>query len=102
MRQKYFPEILFLMETKHCRNVLVDIQEWLGYYRVYTVDPIGLSDVLALFWKKSVMVDFQFIDKHLMDFHAHFGSFNSFVSQFGAPIVKMCNHVWEMLMRIGL
>lgn len=49
MRKQYFPDILFIMETIHSIDYLVNLQEWLGYDRIYTVNPIGKSDGLALF-----------------------------------------------------
>lgn len=44
IRKEYFPDILFLMETKQQRDELVDLQTWLGYDRILTVNPIGTTD----------------------------------------------------------
>ncbi|KAF8084972.1 hypothetical protein N665_0691s0011 [Sinapis alba] len=102
MRKEHFPDILFLMETKQKRDVLVDLQTWLGYDRIMTVNPIGYSGGLALMWKNSVNIDFKFVDKHLVDFKVMFGKDCFFVSCiYGEPAVGNRPKLWERLSRIG-
>lgn len=103
IRQKYFPEVLFLMETMRCRNVLVNIQVWLGYDFVYTVEPVDTWGGLAVFWKRSSELVFNHVDKNLMDFHVQFGNFGFFLSYvYGDPVYDRRHKVWEKLSRIGV
>ena len=102
MRKEHFPDILFLMETKQGRDELVDLQEWLGYDRVMTVNPNGFSGGLALLWKSSVNISFKYVDKHLVDFAVQMGNESFYISCiYGEPIKKNRPKLWERLSRIG-
>lgn len=102
MRKKYFPEILFLMETMNIRNVLVAIQVWLGYDRVYTADPAGRCGGLALFWKKGVDIQVLSADKNILDLQVYIANSRFFLSCiYGNPNSSLRNQVWERLARIG-
>ena len=104
IRQTHFPEIMFLMETKNCRNVLEDLREWLGYGRVFTVNPIDLSGGLALFWKSDIKLDIKYADKNMIDMQVHFGEVVFFLSCiYGEPASdERKKIVWERLSRIGV
>lgn len=91
MRKELFSEILFLMETMTKKNFLVDLQEWLGYDMVLTIDPVGRSGGLALFWKNNVEVDFKLVDKNLLDFQVQFGSFSFLFPVFMETLVEVTN-----------
>ena len=103
MRQYHFPEILFLMETKNCRNVVEDLKVWLGYDRYHIVSPRGLSGGLAILWKKSVSLDIKFSDRNVIDCLVNYGDFSFFLSCiYGEPSAVGKDVIWERLNRIGV
>lgn len=95
IRRTHFPAIMFLMETKNCRDVLVDLQQWFGYDRVFTVDPRGLSGGLAVFWKTDIKLDIKYADKNLIDMQVQYREVSFFLSCiYGEPSSEGKDIVW--------
>lgn len=51
----------------NARNTLVDIQVWLGYDRLYTIDLVNTVGGLTFFWKNNVDVHILYADKNILD-----------------------------------
>lgn len=99
--QNFFLEILFLIETRNCRNVLVDLQVWLGIDNVFTIDPVRLSGGLAFLEKKNIKIIVKFADKNIVDCLVQFGEFAFSLScVYGEPS-EGCEVVWERISRWG-
>ena len=49
MRKKYFPDFLFLSETKQRDTYMLGLQKDLCYDKTFTVASVGLSGGLAVF-----------------------------------------------------
>ncbi|KAL1198649.1 hypothetical protein V5N11_027552 [Cardamine amara subsp. amara] len=83
--------------------MLVDLQEWLGYERVHTVEPMGQSGWLAMFVKKGVEVQLLNVNKNLMDVRIQFGRVAFYLSCiYGKHAVKDRPMLWERMSRIGV
>lgn len=91
------------METMNSRNVLVDLQVWFGYDRVVTVEPVGHAGGLAVFWKKSVNIDFKLVSKNLIDCIIQYEDVSFCAScVYGPSDLKSRLVLWKRLSRIGV
>lgn len=103
MRKKYFPDFLFLTETKQQDTYMLGLQKDLCYDKMFTVAPIGLSGGLAVFWKDCYKVEVLSADKRIIDLSVKFGSVIFFLTcVYGDPVRERRHTVWEKLESIGL
>ncbi|XP_024012343.1 uncharacterized protein LOC112086786 [Eutrema salsugineum] len=100
---KYSPGFMFLSETKNDRFFLQNMQVSLGFDNLHTVDPIGNSGGLALFYSKDFPVKLLFSDDRLFDVETLIDGNRVFMTFiYGDPVVKNRDYVWERLNRIGI
>ena len=102
-RRKYFPDFLFLMETKQKDVYVKGLQQSLGYDHLFTVEPVGLSGGLAVMWKDSYSVSVLSSDKRIIDMEVKLGSIKFFLTcVYGDPVTAKRQEVWDRLVDIGL
>ncbi|XP_024010239.1 LOW QUALITY PROTEIN: uncharacterized protein LOC112085271 [Eutrema salsugineum] len=100
---RYSPGFMFLSETKNNHFFLQNMQVNLGFDSLLTVDPLGNSGGLALFYSKDFPVKILHQDDRLFDVETIIDGNRvcmSFV--YGDPVVKNREYVWERLSRIGI
>ncbi|CAL9233524.1 unnamed protein product, partial [Arabidopsis halleri] len=103
MRRLYFPDFLFLMETKNSSRHVLNAQGWMGYDHSHIVDPEGLSGGLVLFWKAAYEVEVLHSDKRIIDVKVTLGSLMFFISfVYGDPVQHLRQPVLERLTEIGI
>ncbi|XP_019095662.1 PREDICTED: uncharacterized protein LOC104763574 [Camelina sativa] len=100
---QYFPEVIFLCETKNKRSYLENVVGHLGYHDLHTVEPLGKSGGLALMWKEEVHIKVLHSDKRTIDVQVKWQDKEFFLSCiYGDPVRGERGKVWERLTRIGI
>jgi len=103
MQRTFFPDFLFLMETKQKKKYVTRSQDSLGYDNCFMVDPVGLSGGLAVFWKNCYKVEVLSADNRIIDLKVNIGSMMFFLTcVYGDPVRALRQLVWEQLSGIGI
>lgn len=103
IRRRFFPEFIFLCETKNSRPLLEDFKLSFGYDQLFTVEPLGRSGGLALFYLYSFNVSILLSSDRMIDIEATFEGNKIFMNFFyGDPVFKFRSQVWDCLADIAL
>ena len=103
IRHKHKPDFLFLAETKQNSEFVQNFQAHIGYDNLVTVDPVGKSGGLALFYNNDYQVKVLYSSNRMIDVEAEIlGKMVYLTFVYGDPVQKMREQVWERLTRYGL
>ena len=74
-----------------------------GYDNLFTVEPVGRSGGLALFYMNDDEVQIEFSNERMIDTAAKIEGQKVFITfVYGDPVIEYRELVWERLMRISL
>ena len=94
---------LFLPETKQKFEFVQSFQFHFGYSHLHTVDPIGRSDGLALFYDSTYKVNIISSNNRIIDVETEYKGKRIFLSfVYGEPNQNLRDQVWERLTRLGI
>lgn len=101
--QLHKPDFLFLSETKQDRIFLQGFQVHFGYDNLVTVNPIGTSGGLALYYNNEHQIKILYTSNRMIDVEAVMLGKRVFMTfVYGDPVQKQRDQVWERLTRYGL
>ena len=102
IQRKYFPDILCLLETKQGDDKIRDVCAELGYDRSISVQPVGLSGGVAVFWNSHVFLSVIFQSSNLVDCLVNSNGICFYLSfVYGYPEPSNRHLLWERLERIS-
>ena len=100
---KHKPDFLFLSETKQDQEFMQDFQAHFGYDNLVTVDPIGRSGGLALYYNNEFEVTISYTSNRMIDVEAVALGRRVYITfVYGDPVQELREHIWERLTRFGL
>ena len=75
----------------------------MGYDKIFTVEPLGLSGGLAVLWKNSYDIEILSGDKRIIDMKLQCRSVVFFLScVYGDPVRARRQDVWDRLVEVGM
>ena len=102
MYQKHRPGLVFLSKTKNRRLLLQNIHADLGFDRLFTVEPLGLSGGLTLFFMDEFQVNVLFSNNKMIDIEVVIDGIKVFMPfVYEDPKVERREQVWERLTRFS-
>ena len=100
---KHKPDFLFLSETKQDFGFVQGFQSHFGYDNLVTVDPVGRSGGLALYYNNDYQVKVIYSSHRMIDMEAvALGKTVFLTFVYGDPVTDLREQVWERLTRYGL
>ena len=100
---KHKPDFLFLSETKQDSEFVQGFQTHFGFDNLVTVDPVGRSGGLALFYNDEYQAHVLYSSNRMIDVEAvALGKTVYLTFVYGDPVPKLREQVWERLTRYGL
>ena len=103
LHQCFEPRFPFLSETKNNFYFLQYFKFEFGYDNLFTVEPLGRSGGLALFYMDDSEVSIEFSNARMIDIAVKIEGHKVFMTfVYGDPVVEYHKMVWERLMKISL
>uniref|UniRef100_A0A0D2ZZI3 Uncharacterized protein n=2 Tax=Brassica TaxID=3705 RepID=A0A0D2ZZI3_BRAOL len=98
IKHKHKPDFLFLAETKQGPEFVQKFQGHFGYDNLVTVDPVGRSGGLALYYNSEYQVKVLYSSNRMIDVEAEaLGKKVYLTFVYGDPVQDMREQVWERL-----